>query len=221
MCLDATDAVLDEAIELKVKFIITHHPFIFGGLSRITDSDNLGKKVIKAIKNGINIYSAHTNLDFCSGGINEFLALTIGLKNLKPIDNYISENEGFGRIGELEKATQIDDFVATISEKLNDKNIRVVRGSSATIKKVAVINGSGGGDTTSIDKALANGCDCLVTSELKHHIALYAKELGITIIEPTHYTSERVYLQAFVNTLKSKLVDIEVLLSSKETNPYN
>ena len=50
--LDLTMAAVDEAIEKGVKLIITHHPAIYGKISRIDyeDSAMLGTKLIKCIK---------------------------------------------------------------------------------------------------------------------------------------------------------------------------
>ena len=42
--------------------------------------------MLKAIKNDIVIYSAHTNLDNAQGGVNYKIAEKIGLKNLKVLE---------------------------------------------------------------------------------------------------------------------------------------
>ena len=42
--------------------------------------------ILKAIKNDIVIYSAHTNLDNAPGGVNFKIAEKIGLKNVRVLD---------------------------------------------------------------------------------------------------------------------------------------
>ena len=39
LCLDVTDAILDEAIENGCNLIVSHHPLIFRKLARLTGED--------------------------------------------------------------------------------------------------------------------------------------------------------------------------------------
>ncbi|MCT4639628.1 MAG: Nif3-like dinuclear metal center hexameric protein [Bacteroidales bacterium] len=90
ICLDVTEEVVDEAISLGVNMIVSHHPVVFSGIKRFNNSNYTERIVIKAIKNDINIYAAHTNLDSVKGGINSVLADIIGLKSqqvLQPVNN--------------------------------------------------------------------------------------------------------------------------------------
>ena len=70
LCLDVTEAVVDEAVMLGYNLIISHHPLIFKGYKSIIGRDYIERCVLKAIKNDIVIYSAHTNLDNAPGGVN-------------------------------------------------------------------------------------------------------------------------------------------------------
>ncbi|MZP55993.1 MAG: Nif3-like dinuclear metal center hexameric protein, partial [Bacteroidales bacterium] len=58
---DVTEQVVEEAITKKCDVIISHHPLIFGSLKRLGGSDSTQRTIVKAIKNDIAIYSAHTN----------------------------------------------------------------------------------------------------------------------------------------------------------------
>lgn len=82
LCLDVTESVIDEAIKLGYNIIISHHPLIFKGYKSITGKDYIERCIIKAIKNDIVIYSAHTNLDNAFNGVNYKIAEKIGLKNI-------------------------------------------------------------------------------------------------------------------------------------------
>lgn len=55
VALDLTPAVVDEAIEQKLNLIVTHHPFIFRGVKRLTDRSETGRMVLKLIQQGIGI----------------------------------------------------------------------------------------------------------------------------------------------------------------------
>lgn len=81
LTLDVTEAVLDEAIEKGCNLIIAHHPLIFSGLKNLTGRNYVQRIVQKAIKNDINIFAAHTNLDNMRHGVNERIASKLGLGN--------------------------------------------------------------------------------------------------------------------------------------------
>ncbi len=79
LCLDVTEAVVEEAIEKSCNLIISHHPLIFGGLKRLTGREAVQRCVIKAIRHGVAVYSAHTNMDNVMRGVNGKIAEKIGL----------------------------------------------------------------------------------------------------------------------------------------------
>ena len=81
--LDATEAVVQEAVEKKCNLIVAHHPIIFGGLRKITGKNYVEQTIITAIKNDIAIYAIHTNLDNVLHGVNAIIADKLGLINRK------------------------------------------------------------------------------------------------------------------------------------------
>lgn len=85
VALDVTEGVLREAIEQGAKLIIAHHPMIFSELKTIRADQPVGRLILKAIQNGVNIFAAHTNLDIAAGGINDLLANRLGLIEVKPL----------------------------------------------------------------------------------------------------------------------------------------
>lgn len=86
LCLDVTEAVIDEAITLGYNLVISHHPLLFKGYKSITGKDYVERCIIKAIKNDIVIYSAHTNLDNALGGVSFKMAEKIGLTNVRVLE---------------------------------------------------------------------------------------------------------------------------------------
>ena len=83
LCLDVTEAVVDEAVASGCNLIVSHHPLIFSPLKRITGTNYIERCVIKALANGIAIYSAHTNIDNAPGGVNYRIAAKLGLQNVR------------------------------------------------------------------------------------------------------------------------------------------
>jgi len=83
LCVDVTESIIDEAISLGFNLIIAHHPLIFKGLKKISGKNYVERCILKAIKNDIAIYAAHTNFDSIKNGVSYKMAEKIGLKELK------------------------------------------------------------------------------------------------------------------------------------------
>lgn len=106
ICLDSIEKIVDEAIEKNCNLIIAHHPIIFKGLKKMTDSNYIERVVTKCIKNDIALYAIHTNLDNHFQGVNREIANRIGLKNLRilqPIQGNLSKLTVFVPKDALEK----------------------------------------------------------------------------------------------------------------------
>lgn len=83
LTLDVTEAVIGEAAREGYNLIVSHHPLLFKGLKRITGATPQERIVAAAIKHGISIYSAHTNMDSAPGGVNFRLAEMLGLTDIE------------------------------------------------------------------------------------------------------------------------------------------
>jgi dinuclear metal center YbgI/SA1388 family protein len=83
--LDVTEAVIDEAIANGDNLIIAHHPFIFSGLKKVNGKTETERILIKAIKNDIAIYAAHTNIDVVKNGVSWMMARKLGLQEVKTL----------------------------------------------------------------------------------------------------------------------------------------
>jgi dinuclear metal center YbgI/SA1388 family protein len=83
IALDVTEEVLLEAQQEGCNLIISHHPLIFKGLKNITGKTYTERILIKALKEDIAIYSAHTNLDALSYGVSRKMADKLSLEKIK------------------------------------------------------------------------------------------------------------------------------------------
>ena len=63
LAVDATSEVIAEAASHGADLILTHHPLLFGGVKRITDSDYVGSRVLNLLRQDICCYAMHTNFD--------------------------------------------------------------------------------------------------------------------------------------------------------------
>lgn len=85
LCIDLTEAVLEEAIKKKCQLIVAYHPPIFNPIERlVADADIRNKNswkqtlLVRLIEAGIAVYSPHTALDAVRGGINDWLCDGLG-----------------------------------------------------------------------------------------------------------------------------------------------
>jgi dinuclear metal center YbgI/SA1388 family protein len=80
---DVTDEVLEEALKKGSNLIVTHHPLILSGIKKITGRSLPERLIMKAIRNNLCIYAAHTNLDNVNSGVNARICEKLGLINCK------------------------------------------------------------------------------------------------------------------------------------------
>lgn len=86
LCIDVTETVIDEAISLGCNLILSHHPIAFKPFRSLTGKNYVERCMIRACKNDIVLYAAHTNLDNVVGGVNYRLAEMLNLQNVRILD---------------------------------------------------------------------------------------------------------------------------------------
>lgn len=85
ICLDASEHALDEAQRIGAQAIFCHHPLVFQPLKRLSPVDETGRLLFRAVREGVAIVSAHTNLDSAANGINDWLASALGVEKALPL----------------------------------------------------------------------------------------------------------------------------------------
>jgi dinuclear metal center YbgI/SA1388 family protein len=105
--LDATEEVVNEAIQKKCNLIVAHHPIIFLGLKKINGKNYVERTIITAIKNDIAIYAIHTNLDNVISGVNGKMAKLLGLQNISVLSAKESSLKKLFTFVPVNKAEQV------------------------------------------------------------------------------------------------------------------
>ncbi|EKU49899.1 Nif3-like dinuclear metal center hexameric protein [Staphylococcus massiliensis] len=127
---------------------------------------------------------------------------------------------GLGVIGELQEAKAVPGFVQDVKSQLDMPSVRFIGDKRASIKKVAIIGGSGIGFEY---KAKALGADIFITGDIKHHEALDAKINGMNLLDINHY-SEYVMkdgLKALLEDWLGKESSVSIVASTLNTDPYD
>lgn len=202
-------ATLEECRQKGCNLIVSHHPAIFG-----EEIDAYTQSILdKAKEYGINLYSCHTNLDCCKGGLNDYVANLLNLKKVKITD------DGCARYGELQSPVSLGEWARYVAETLRDDTVKYVGDSNRLIKNTVICTGAGARDDELVEYARQNGVDCIIGGESKLSIALKVKDYNIALVDTGHYDSEIFCIDIFRSWLEDKFGDL-LKISTEDTNPY-
>ncbi|NLD20276.1 MAG: Nif3-like dinuclear metal center hexameric protein [Clostridiales bacterium] len=214
-CLDINAAVLEEALGKKVDMIVSHHPLIFDDIKSISDGDSAGKMIMSLIAGGISVYSSHTPFDKIKGGNNDVIAKNIGLTSVKTM----GEAE-LCRKGKLKKHLSFAQTIEAVAQGL-EMSLRSIRTVGALDKEIGMVGVCSGSGAEFMELAKENGCDLLITGDVKYHQAMAAEELGICVIDAGHYHTEKFFGAAMKEKLEKRLEDdVEIIVSEKGRDPF-
>ena len=127
------------------------------------------------------------------------------------------QNIGLGMIGELPNELSEIDFLKMVKDKVQTGGIRYSNLLNKSVKKVAVLGGSG---SFAITAAKAHQADVLVTSDLKYH-DFFQGENKILLADVGHFESERFVKNYIFEYLSKKIHTFAIILSDIKTNPVN
>ena len=216
LCLDVTEAVVDEAIALGFNLIVSHHPLLFHGLKHISGATYVERCALKAIKNDIVIYSAHTNLDNAPGGVNYKIAEKIGLHDVKILQpKELESTAGSGVIGMLDEPETELEFLKRIKKTFEVECLRHNKLTGRFIQKVALCGGAG---SFLMPDAQRQGADVFITGEIKYH-EFFDYDKGMLVAEIGHYESEQYTKELLANIISENFPSLEIEITKINTNP--
>lgn len=218
-CLTVTPTSVAEAIRAEADLIVTHHPLPFQPLKTITPASTPGRLLLDLISARIGVYSPHTAFDSAPTGINQHLAIGLGLQQIEPLvpaTGTVEADLGAGRIGLVGGESTLAELIDRLKSFLSIDTVKVVGTDDHSVSKVAIACGSGG---SFLSAAIDKGCDCLVTGETTFHTCLEAEARGVGLILPGHFASERFALLSLADYLQEQLSGLEVWASRDECDP--
>jgi dinuclear metal center YbgI/SA1388 family protein len=214
-CLTVTRTTADEAIASGVELIVTHHPMPFRAARRLTDETTVGQLLLDLIAARVGVYSPHTAFDSAAHGVNEQLAAALGLLDVTPLLPH-ADGQGTGRWGRLEQPALLGDVADRLKRFLKIKRLSMVGDPEQTVRCVAI--GCGAADEL-LDAARQNRCDAMVLGEARFHTCLEAEALGIGLLLPGHFASERFAVECLAEVLARQFPDVQVWPSRTESDP--
>ena len=204
LCLDVTEEVIHEAIDLGCNLVVSHHPFRM------------------AIQNDIVVYAAHTNLDNAEDGVNYRIAEKLGLLDVQMMlphqvavgrDRYVTA--GSGLIGYLPVAEDSLAFLQRIKDVFHIDSLQYNELLQRPIQTVALCGGAG---AFMLDEALRLEADAFLTGEMSYH-QFFGHEQEIQLAVMGHYQSEQFTREIFYERISDLAPDLPVFITSIDTNP--
>ena len=207
VALDAMPDVFDEAKAAGCELILTHHPVIFGSFRSVNDDDFTGRNILWLIENGIAAINLHTNFDVAPEGVNQILAETVGLRDIRVIDPTDTDDQGRD-VGLLHcgtvEPTELRTFTARVKEALHCPGIRFADAG----KPVHFVAVGGGACGSELAEVAAAGCDTFVSAEFQYNDFEEAKYRGVNLVDAGHFCTENpacAYLERLLRELFPEL----------------
>lgn len=207
--LDVNDAVVDEAITKGANLIVSHHPILFSAVKKLVEDDVQQALYRKIIKHDINIYAAHTNLDNAHGGMNDWLAESLGLENIEIMGvsgEYDGKTYGMGRVGDLPESLTFDALIEQVKSSFLTTGVRYAGNPFDVVKRVAIIGGAAQGY---YQQAIDVQADVYITGDVTYHVAQDMIYRNLHVIDPGHYI-ESICIQKLMAYLSPLLNDNKV-----------
>lgn len=133
--------------------------------------------------------------------------------DLYPLSNQ-SLVYSLGRIGFLNNAVNLQEFCDYVKQKLHIDTLRVEGDWHNKVRKIAIVSGAG---TSFINIAHKQGCDLLLTGDLKYHEAKDAQALGLNIVDAGHQQMERLMVPLIAALLQKNCnkmgYDFEIIMN--------
>ena len=217
LCLDVTEAVVDEALRKGCNLVVSHHPLLFRGLKTISDLTDVQRTVRKAIQHEVCVVSMHTNMDNAQGGVNFKIAEKLGLQDAAFMNpKRVGDVEcGSGVIGTFEEPMAADDFVLKVKRAFGVECAMTNELLRRKVNRVAICGGAG---DFLLDEAVSAGADAFITGEMHYH-QYFGYEQRIQICVIGHYQSEQFTTEVFRDVISERCPGVRTEIAETCTNP--
>lgn len=217
LAVDATDEVIEDAIEAGADMLLTHHPLIFKPLKAVTEENFISRRILRMLQADMCYYAMHTNFDVM--GMADAAADELRLKNRQVLDVTYEDDisrEGIGRIGSLPEAMTLNACAKLVKETFLLPAVRVYGELSDKVEVVAVSPGSG---KSVVGAAVDAGVQVLISGDIDHHTGIDLVAQGVSVIDAGHYGLEKLFIPYMKDYFKRNIPGI-IVETAEEKSPY-
>ncbi len=123
---------------------------------------------------------------------------------------------GEGRLGSLGQGRPLAELAQVVKDALRSGPVQMVGDPRRPVQRVAIVCGAGG---ELLADAMRARADVLLTGELRFHDYLHAHALGLALILPGHYATERCGVEELAERLHTQFPQLHVWASTRESDP--
>ncbi len=200
--LDLTAEAVSKAVSSGFNVIITHHPAVYGGISRFDLVANpQAAALAECVKNGVSVISMHLNFDAAERGIDYRLMQGLGGENARILADI--DGGGYGRVYSV-SPQKLSIYSENVSKEFKTDRLLVYGRPDKLIKKAASFCGAGC-DDKAMAFACEQGADVFISSDMKHHEILNLTRKGLAVLILTHYASENYGFEKIYLEIKESL----------------
>lgn len=217
IALDATDEVIDAAIECEADMLITHHPMIFSAIKSVRADDFIGRRILKLAKYDISYYAMHTNFDVM--GMADAAADEIDLIERDVLQVTYEDEigaEGIGRIGRLREEMSLIELCDFVKERFMLDTVKVFGDPDRLCNICAISPGSG---KSMIKYAIEKGADVIITGDIDHHEGIDSVAQGLCVIDAGHFGIEKIFVPYMEEFIRREIPEIKVY-THEMTSPF-
>lgn len=128
----------------------------------------------------------------------------------------LPDGSGAGRYGRLRQPISLAELNRLVRDRLRQPHLQFVGNPSARIDKLAIACGAA---AEFLRDAHRTGCQALLTGEARFHACLEARDLGVAMILPGHYATERPAMETLAGRLRDRFPGLLATASEKEQDP--
>ena len=179
---DASSEIIDRAVADGADLLLVHHGLFWGPTAPLTGP--YFRRVAALVRGKLALYGAHLPLDsHPEVGNCALLGEALGWTDRRRFGSY--EGTPLGWRGRID-ATAVEELVESVAREVGRPVQHVGRGPDR-VTSVAVVTGAGG---SFVEEAAAERVEVLVTGEVRHHVAIEARERGVHVLCAGHDATE-------------------------------
>lgn len=126
------------------------------------------------------------------------------------------DGSGTGRFGRLPQPLTLVELNRLIGERLHQPSMQFVGDPALLIEKLGIACGAAAEFLRDAHRA---GCQALLTGEARFHACLEARDLGLALLLPGHYATERPAMEELARRLTAQFPRIVTTASQREHDP--
>ncbi|MEP0354930.1 MAG: Nif3-like dinuclear metal center hexameric protein [Paraglaciecola sp.] len=185
MGVTASQALIDNAVEVGADAIIVHHGYFWKGESPCLTGMKK-KRISTLLEHDINLYAYHLPLDIHPElGNNAQLAKLLGITNITPLQE--ANSQCVVMKGNFPEAITPE----TLCQKINHTLDKVPLHEPSSKPKIKTVAWCTGGGQNYIEQVATENIDAFITGEVSEQTIHVAREMNIHFFAAGHHATER------------------------------